>query len=415
MRKTLKQKYRLLLLAFLSLDLLAAAFLGFRKLNRRIPDEILVEKGSSQNLEQTLACPLVSFSDAVETSGDGGYLLETKLLGTIPFKTVKVVPVDGERVSLSGENVGIYLATKGVLIVDTGEILTQEGVRYSPARDLVKTGDYIVGFNEQEISSKKELMECLASLDQDTVELQILRDDKKVCVPLNPVQDGSGAYKLGIWVRDDTQGIGTLTYVDSEGNFGALGHGISDVDTGNLLSIQKGLLYQAEILRILKGSKGNPGELSGLIRYDDRRILGEIEKNTANGIYGRLSVPVQSSGLVTQETYPVAYKQELTEGPVKILCHVGKDVRLYDGEITHIDLNHEDTNKSFVIRVTDPGLLEETGGIVQGLSGSPVIQNGKFAGAITHVFVQDATSGYGIFAETMLKEQKSLGRMHTGS
>lgn len=243
-------------------------------------------------------------------------------------------------------------------------------------------------------------MDDLSLLDGGKVTLDVKRNGETIPVSLTPVKDADGKYKLGLWVRDDTQGIGTLTFVDSTGNYGALGHGISDVDTGELLQIQDGNLYQAEILGIQKGSKGSPGELSGLIRYESGRVIGSISQNSKNGIYGKFTGTSDSG--ISLKKIPVAYKQELEIGPASILCCVEGEVREYQAEITQIDMNHEDSNKSFVIHVTDPRLLEITGGIIQGMSGSPVVQNGKFVGAVTHVFVQDSTSGYGIFAETML-------------
>lgn len=205
---------------------------------------------------------------------------------------------------------------------------------------------------------------------------------------------------MGIWVRDDTQGIGTLTYVDEEGRFGALGHGISDVDTGELLSIADGNLYDAQILGIRKGEKGNPGELSGLIRYEAGNILGEISENRKNGIFGTMEASQLKN--MNLEKVPIGYKQDLKTGPASVFCRTDGEVKEYAAEITRIDLNHEDSNKSFVIQITDKELLEKTGGIVQGMSGSPVLQNGKLFGAVTHVFVQDSTSGYGIFIENMM-------------
>ena len=184
-------------------------------------------------------------------------------------------------------------------------------------------------------------------------------------------------------------------------NYGALGHGISDVDTGELLEIQNGALYQAQILGIQKGAKGSPGELSGLIRYEPGKIIGSIETNSKNGIYGHFTGDRKSP--ISLKKMPVGYKQEVTEGEASILCCVEDEVKEYQAEITKIDMNHSDTNKSFVIRVTDPKLLSVTGGIVQGMSGSPVLQNGKIIGAVTHVFVQDSTSGYGIFIENMME------------
>lgn len=394
-----RKKYRSFLLWCLGLDILAMGWLGYRYMERKIPDEIHVSEGGAQEVQKLLKHPLLEFDDAVAVSGEGSYLLPCRLLGFIPFKEIKVTPAESTSVYVSGNTVGIYMETEGVLIIDTGEIISEQGTSREPAKNIVKPGDYIVAFNQQKIASKQELMEDLACLDGEEVTLEVVRDGEKIPLSLTPVKDAEGEYKLGIWVRDNTQGIGTLTFVDSGGGYGALGHGISDVDTGELLHISKGALYQADILGIKKGESGNPGELSGLIRYEPGRILGTIETNSKNGIYGDFT---SGNSSISLKEMPVAYKQELETGPASILCCVDGQIKEYDAEITRIDMNHEDTNKSFVIHVTDQELLETTGGIVQGMSGSPVIQNGKFAGAVTHVFVQDSASGYGIFAETML-------------
>ena len=255
--------------------------------------------------------------------------------------------------------------------------------------------------NDEKISRKKDLIDDLKKLEGEEVILDVVRNGKTVPVSITPAKDKQGEYKLGIWVRDNTQGIGTLTFVDEKGNYGALGHGISDVDTGELLEIQNGALYQAQILGIQKGAKGSPGELSGLIRYEPGKIIGSIETNSKNGIYGHFTGDRKSP--ISLKKMPVGYKQEVTEGKASILCCVEDEVKEYQAEITKIDMNHSDTNKSFVIRVADPKLLSVTGGIVQGMSGSPVLQNGKIIGAVTHVFVQDSTSGYGIFIENMME------------
>ncbi|MBU5480839.1 SpoIVB peptidase [Blautia sp. MSJ-19] len=395
-----KKKYRHILFWIIGLDLLAVVWLGYRYLDRKIPDELYVSEGQEQQVKNVLDYPLLSFDDAITVSGDGSYLLSGKILGMIPFKDVKVIPADSTSVLVSGSTVGIYMETEGVLVIDTGEIISQDGQSEDPAKNIVEPGDYIVAFNDKTVRSKKDLIEDLRNLNQEQVTLQVIRKGKSIPLAVNPVKDVKGDYKLGIWVRDNTQGIGTLTFVDQDRNYGALGHGISDVDTGELLHINDGALYQAQIVGIQKGSSGNPGELSGLIHYEAEKVIGSIDKNCEQGIYGKLSLLSEDLSLKKME---VAYKQELETGPASVLCCVDGEVREFEAEITRIDLNHEDSNKSFVIQVTDPQLLEMTGGIVQGMSGSPVIQNGKFAGAITHVFVQDSTGGYGIFAETMLE------------
>lgn len=397
-------RYRKFLFWCLGLDVLAMSWLGYRYMDRKVPDEIHVSESSAHEVQKLLEHPLLEFEDAITVSGEGSYLLPCRLLGMIPFKDIKVTPTEASSVYVSGSTVGIYMETEGVLIIDTGEILCEGGTAREPAKNIVRPGDYIVAFNEQKVSNKKELMEDLEILDGEDVILDVIRNGEKIPVSLTPVKDAGGEYKLGIWVRDNTQGIGTLTCVDEKGRYGALGHGISDVDTGELLHISKGALYQAEILGIQKGQSGSPGELSGLIRYEPGQIIGAIDTNSKNGIYG--SFYDRRSGIPMKKT-EVAYKQELEVGPASILCCVDGSVKEYDAEITRIDMNHEDTNKSFVIHVTDPDLLEITGGIVQGMSGSPILQKGKFAGAVTHVFVQDSTSGYGIFAETMLENIKN--------
>ena len=398
-----RKKYRFFVICCLALDLLAIFWLGYKYLDRKIPDEIQISRDSGESTEdvtEVLSAPLVTFEKAVTVSQDGGYILPCRLLGYIPFKEVKVTPVDEQEIYVSGSTIGIYMETEGVLVIDTGEIEDQNGEMKEPAKNLVRQGDYIVSFNGEKISTKRELINDIAGLDGEEVTLEVKREGESVPVSVTPVKDTKGDYKLGIWVRDDTQGIGTLTYVDQNGRYGALGHGISDKDTAQLLNIRNGALYKAQILAINKGSKGNPGELAGFIRYDDRNILGSIEINSKNGIYGQFYKGAEDG--ITLKKMPVAYKQDVKTGEASVLCNVDGEVREYQAEIKRIDLNHEDTNKSFVIQITDEKLLEKTGGIVQGLSGSPVLQNGKMVGAITHVFVQDSTSGYVIFIENML-------------
>lgn len=396
-----KKKYRRFVLWCLALDLLVMGYMGYSCLDRKIPDEIYVSEKGGQNVEELLKRPFLTFDEAVPVSGNGSYLLPCRLLGVIPFKQIKVTPEVQRSIFVSGSTVGMYMETDGVLIIDTGEILSEGGETKEPAKNIVKPGDYIVALNDEKISRKKDLIDDLKKLEGEEVILDVVRNGKTVPVSITPAKDKQGEYKLGIWVRDNTQGIGTLTFVDENGNYGALGHGISDVDTGELLEIQNGALYQAQILGIQKGAKGSPGELSGLIRYEPGKIIGSIETNSKNGIYGHFTGDRKSP--ISLKKMPVGYKQEVTEGKASILCCVEDEVKEYQAEITKIDMNHSDTNKSFVIRVADPKLLSVTGGIVQGMSGSPVLQNGKIIGAVTHVFVQDSTSGYGIFIENMME------------
>ena len=395
-----KRKYRRFLMICLALDFLAIGVLGVKYLDRKVPDEIHVEDVSSLNLQEQIDCPIVQFDEAITASAGNGYTVSSNILGVIPFKDVKVTQTEREYVYASGSVIGIYMETDGVLVIDSGEIVQKDGSVKSPAKDIVEAGDYIVAFNEEKIENKQDLMQELKNLSNEVVTLQVKRGKSIIPLSIKPVKDANENYKLGIWVRDDTQGLGTLTFVDSQGNYGALGHGSSDIDTGELLDIQTGKLYGAEILAIKKGDVGSPGELAGLIRYEKRNVLGSILDNTSCGIFGKLTDI--NSNKIELEKMPIAYKQEVEIGAATILCTIDDEVREYQAEIEKIDMNHEDSNKSFVVRVTDEELLAETGGIIQGLSGSPIVQNGKLVGAVTHVLVNDPTRGYGIFIENML-------------
>ena len=305
---------------------------------------------------------------------------------------------DEKWVSVCGMPAGLYMETEGVLVVDTGEITGKDGVQAEPAEHIAKSGDYILEVNGTPVFGKKDLIKNIEASHGETVELLVNRNGEQIPLSISPVLDQNDEYKLGLWVRDNTQGIGTMTYIDENGKFGALGHGISDTDTGELLDISEGELYEAEIVSIKKGAKGMPGELSGYIEYEQEKKIGTIEKNTELGIFGE----VFDVERLPHKKVMVGYQQEVKEGKAKLLTNLNKEVKTYDIEITEIYRNKSKTNKAFEIQVTDPKLLEETGGIVQGMSGSPILQDGKLIGAVTHVFVQDSSKGYGIFIENML-------------
>ena len=219
------------------------------------------------------------------------------------------------------------------------------------------------------------------------------------------MQISKGNYRLGIWVRDNVQGLGTITFLTKNNRFAALGHGIHDIDTSTLLTIKRGTLYRTSIQKVQKGSKGNPGTMEGIIVYNRFHQLGVIEKNTDAGIYGELNS--DRSWIGEEVPIQVAKKEEIKTGEARIRCYIDSEVKEYTICITQIDKESDQVNKGMVIQVTDTELLEKTGGIIQGMSGSPIIQNGKLIGAVTHVFVQDSTKGYGIFIENMLKEEES--------
>lgn len=393
-----KRNYRRFLIVLLVADIFAAGVLGFRHLQNSIPNTVYIHAGQEEELSRALDSPLLTYPDTIDVSDRGSYRISCSLLGILPIKEVQVQTMEEKSVAVCGVPVGLYMETEGVLVVDTGEILQKDGISCRPAANIAKAGDYILEVNGTPISGKKELIQQIHDSKGEAMELLVNRGGEKIPLSLTPVLAEDDSYKLGIWVRDNTQGIGTMTYVDTEGKFGALGHGISDTDTGELLDIEDGELYQAQIMSIVKGVKGTPGELSGYIEYQKDRKIGTIEKNTEIGIFGRVEQPEK---LCLKET-EIGYKQEVQEGRAELLTCVEGEVKSYEIQITDIYRERADTNKAFALRVTDPELLAATGGIVQGMSGSPILQNGKLVGAVTHVFVQDSTKGYGIFIENML-------------
>ena len=300
-----------------------------------------------------------------------------------------------------GMPIGIYLETEGVMVLGTDKISSADGVSCEPAAHLVKAGDYIVACNGTMIQNKKELQSILKNLPDNETVLKIRRNEKYLKIKITPATDKHGEKKLGIWVRDNAQGLGTVTFLDSNSRFGALGHGIHDTNTNELMEIKKGSVYETSIRSIQKGKNGEPGGIEGVIVYNRYNVLGNIDKNTDCGIFGKLE---RIDTLFFDQTpLEVASEQELEKGAALIRCNVEGEVKDYKIRITKIDKFTKEENKGLEIEVTDPELLEITGGIIQGMSGAPIIQNGKIAGAVTHVFVNDPTKGYGIFIEKMLK------------
>lgn len=331
----------------------------------------------------------------------GSYQVGLKLFGVIKLKDIQVDVVDTRYAIPCGSPIGIYLKSDGVMVIGTGRITGSDGMEVEPAYGILKSGDYIEAFNGKPMNTKEDLIRAVSESGGQECVLQVRREGEDVDISLKPVQGADGQYKLGAWVRDDTQGIGTITYVDMNGRFGALGHGISDSDTGDLVESSEGALYSTEIMGIEKGSMGKPGLLSGVIYYGPQSHMGDIEKNTNEGIFG--TVNQQFKKQISGEPMEIACRQDVKQGPAYIRSNISGELKDYAIEIQKVDYNSGHKNKSMVIKVTDPELLELTGGIVQGMSGSPIIQDGKLAGAVTHVFVQDASRGYGILIENMME------------
>lgn len=311
-----------------------------------------------------------------------------------------------EKVYPCGFQVGIYLQTKGVMIIGTDEVEGIDGVNYNPALNKVKSGDYITKINDIDVSSKSQLIFLVNKYGDKDIILTIMRNGNVIHVKIVPVKTGDKEYKMGIWVRDDTQGIGTMTYMTGEGEYAALGHGISDIDTGELLDSEGGILYQANVWGIKKGEAGYPGALYGMISYEANKIQGSISENTDIGIYGQAKDQEKKEELINQytlEPVEVAPHEEIHTGTAYLRSYISGKAVDYEVQIQKINKDHT-KNKGIVLKVTDKNLLELTGGIVQGMSGTPILQDGRLVGAVTHVFVNDATMGYGIFADVMMNE-----------
>ena len=419
--------YKRILYFLLAFGILAVMASLYYSIWCSVPSTIMVKAGVEQKLDFKVPASGVLYREAVEASGNSGkslpkeqsvyvdfskpvtvmanqvdrYKLQLKLFGVIPLKDVDVEVIQDIRLKPAGIPLGIYVKTKGVLVVGIGEFEGENGQKYSPARYIFKTGDYILEINDQEINTKKELINIINHSDGQEMVFKVQRKDAVIEVKAKPEQNKNGEYKMGIWVRDNAQGVGTMTYIDENGSFGALGHGINDIDTSTLMSLSKGTLYHTEIIGITRGGVGAPGELTGFIEYDDENIMGDITANTTRGIFGVCTEETALSA--TGDYLPLGLKQEIEIGPAEILCSLGEETKTYDVEIVEIHLENNNVNRGIVLEITDPELLAVTGGIVQGMSGSPILQNGKLVGAVTHVLVNDPTKGYGVFIENMLE------------
>lgn len=328
------------------------------------------------------------------------YQMDLKLFGVLPYKNVDIQVIQDKMLIPSGIPIGIYVKTNGVLVVGIGEFENSDGETVSPAKYVLQKGDYILEIDGETVENKKQFIRLVEESEGKDMVLTIKRNNEITNVMIEPDMNKSSEWKMGIWIRDNAQGIGTMTYEGTDHTFGALGHGINDVDTSILMNLEEGMLYRTEIVGITRGANGSPGELTGFIEYDSDNVIGEITENTAEGIFGVCDESrMEDTGY---EPISIALKQEIELGPAQIICSVSGEPEFYDVEIVEVNLEHENVNRGIVIQVVDEKLLTLTGGIIQGMSGSPIIQNGKLAGAVTHVLVNDSTRGYGIFIEEML-------------
>ncbi len=369
--------------------MLVLPILAFLVAYTAIPEKVTIMQG--QRLDFRWGITAVA-----STENTGSFDCRVKLFNFIPIKTVNVSVTPSRYVIPSGEAIGVKIHTDGILVVGISDVLSENGKRSEPAKKAgINVGDRIIAVNGDKITNTggfcKKVNDCGGN-----AELSIVRNDDIMNVRINAVYSSeSKSYKVGLWVRDSTAGIGTLTFYDPENSsFAALGHGICDSDTKEIMTVKRGSVNMCNIRRVEKGEDGTPGELIGDFSGKE---LGAVLTNCQVGIYGH------TEHIPDKQPVKVASRFQVKEGKAEILCDVdGTGPKSYEIEITKVSKSPKITNKSFVLKVTDPILIEKTGGIVQGMSGSPVIQNGKLVGAVTHVFVNDPTRGYGIFIENML-------------
>ncbi len=332
------------------------------------------------------------------------FILVVAFMGYKQEANKEIVQASGEvevkKAIPMGNTVGIYINTKGILVIDTGEVTGMNGKNSAPAKNKLMQGDYIVGLNGEDVKTKKQLIERITTCNGETLVFNVVRNNEKIDVKVEPVQSDVDMYKVGIWVKDDLQGLGTITYVTGD-SFGALGHSVNDTDTGEVLSVSGGEVYEADIFGVEKGMVGTPGEIEGMIAYQTENVVGHIEENRLYGVFGELTDDFLKSVDET-EALELADKEEVKLGKAQIQSYVSGKKELYDIEITDIHKNDNGDSEMEIV-VKDDDLIELTGGIVQGMSGSPIIQDEKIIGAVTHVLVNDPTRGYGIFIESMLE------------
>ena len=320
----------------------------------------------------------------------------------IPFFSIfTAVSAEEKTVIPGGKSIGVTLKADGVIVTDLAEITDETGNASSPAKDAgIKVGDIIKGFNDAEINGVEDLISQIENTDKNQAKISLVRNKKNISVLISPKSSKEdGKAKIGAWVKDSASGIGTLTFYDPETHFfAALGHGITDADSGELISIEEGKILDSTIVSVEKSKKGTPGELKGIFSENEPHI-GSINSNSKFGISGKI-IPGFS---IPAEAVELASRSEITTGKAHIISNIeDKTTDTFDIEILRVLPEYHSSSKNMIIKITDEKLLQKTGGIVQGMSGSPIIQNGKLVGAVTHVFVNDPTRGYGVFVDNML-------------
>ena len=381
-----------------------------------IPSNIVIFEGETISLKTIfgIKANLIYDNETVETISNnqnsinevGKKTAKLNLFENIFLKNINIDVLPKTTVIPVGNIAGIKLYTSGVLVVGMSEIYGVDNKAYKPYENSgIEEGDTIVSVNEDKITSTEDLIEKVNSSKGNEVKIEYIHQEKTVACSIKPAQTSNNEYKLGLWVRDSAAGVGTVSFYEpSSKTFGALGHGITDIDTEQLIDIASGEFVTTKILNIVKGQVGTPGRIQGTV--DNQKNIGTIQKNTKFGIYGTVD-NISSLNIDSSDEMEVALRDEIKTGKAKIRCSLenGK-IEEYEIQIEKIFKENNYDNKSMLIKITDEKLLDKTGGIIQGMSGSPIIQNGKFVGAVTHVLVNNPTEGYAVFGDIMLKQAK---------
>lgn len=362
-----------------------------------LPERVSVERGRAFCVGAWVQSTPLSSDGAVRTALVGEqYRAQLRLAGLFPVKEVTVTVTDQRTVMVCGTPFGIKMYTDGVLVVGLSDVTTAAGSANPAASAGVRVGDVIVAVNGQEVTTSRQVSHLIREGDGGRLALRLRRDGVVFDATVTPARTESG-YQIGMWIRDSAAGVGTLTFYDpATGAFGGLGHAVCDVDTGQVMPLGSGEVVPARVFGIVKGKSGTPGELKGCF---EPGTLGQLRHNGTQGLYGTLTVfPI---GAVSM---PVASRQQVHTGEAQILCTLdGTKPQYYDVILEKVRTNRYSESRHMVVQVVDPDLLALTGGIVQGMSGSPIIQDGRLVGAVTHVLIDDPTRGYGLLAEDMLE------------
>ncbi len=340
---------------------------------------------------------------------NGNHRINLRVFGLLPLQSINVSVVDNRTITACGNTIGVKLKIDGIMVIGMSDVETEGNKRILPVKDAgIKPGDLITEINGEVPSGTDDLIEMVQESKGNSIKIKFRNASGSHYAEVTPVKGiDDNKYHIGLWVRENTAGIGTLTFYDHEtGYFGALGHGITDIDTGSLMPVRSGEIIESSILAVKKSKQGYPGELKGML-LDETYSLGELLENTPHGIFGVLYPG--SSDKLGGRSYPIGVKADAKPGPASIMANVsGNTTKEYSIEITRILQQDSGGTKGMVIKITDPYLLDLTGGIVQGMSGSPIIQNGRIIGAVTHVLINDPTRGYGIFIENMIKHLEKI-------